>query len=305
MSGKDAVEAAFAHAVIAGARACGWRRSLALGASIGSALRALGVRRAVAERNLALAFPERGAEERAAILRGHYRELGRVAVEYARLGDLAQAAPGEVVAEVRGREVLETVRARGRGAILLSAHYGNFELLGAALGRDHPVDFVVRALRNPVLDAWLARERTRAGVGLIPANAGVRRVYEALRAGRWVAVLGDQDARRNGVFVPFFGRPASTPTGPARLALATGAPIVMGRCVRLADGRHVVELEPALEPEDPRAPDAVERLTARFTAVIEGWIRREPEPWFWLHRRWKSSPPAASAGVADSLPRAS
>src|SRR6185436_12021770 len=110
-------------------------------------------------------------------------------------------------------------------------------------------------------------------------------------AGRWVAMVGDQDARRQGVFVPFLGRPASTALGPARIALATGAPIVMGFVTRAKDGRMTLDIEPPLALEDPGAKDAALRLTALHTARLEEWVHARPAMWFWLHRRWKTAPP--------------
>jgi KDO2-lipid IV(A) lauroyltransferase len=118
-------------------------------------------------------------------------------------------------------------------------------------------------------------------------------VVRRLRAGGCVAMLGDQDARRDGVFVPFFGRPASTPAGPAWLSLATGAPLVFGTCLRGPDGRYEARLFPPLYPEgDAGDMDAVRALTARHTAMLEAEIRQRPESWFWLHKRWKTKPPA-------------
>jgi KDO2-lipid IV(A) lauroyltransferase len=298
LKATHALEAALARALAAGVRTLPWRASLGVGAALGGAMGALGIRRDVAAANLARAFPERSAAERAAILRAHYRELGRVAVEYARLGELVRSPAGEVIARVSGLEHLELVRAAGRGAILLSGHVGSFELVGALLGQQHPVDFVVRPLSNPAVESLLSRARAGAGVGEISAATGTRRVFEALRANRWVAMLADQDARRLGVFVPFFGHPASTAIGPARFALATGAPIVMGFDLREPDGRHVLEIDPPLEPGDPKAPGAVERLTALHVARLEQVVRARPESWFWLHRRWKTAPPEpARAGA--------
>jgi KDO2-lipid IV(A) lauroyltransferase len=180
----------------------------------------------------------------------------------------------------------------------LTGHFGNFELMGAWLARLHPVDFVVRPLRNRPLDRWLVEQRRASGVGIIDANAGIRAVYRALAGNRWVPMVGDQDARRHGVFVPFFGRLASTPSGPARIALATGAPIVTGYVVRGADGRHSLTLDAPLEAGDPASADAVGRLTALHTARLEAWVRRHPAAWLWLHRRWKTSPPAAPPEAA-------
>jgi KDO2-lipid IV(A) lauroyltransferase len=158
------------------------------------------------------------------------------------------------------------------------------------------VDFVVQALSNPGVDAMLARSRERAGVGTIPRGAGIRSVFQALRENRCVALVADQDARSGGVFVPFFGTLASTAVGPAELALRTGAPLIVGFATRQDDGRHVLELEPPLEVSEPRSPDAARRLTAAHTARLEARIRARPEPWFWLHRRWKTRPPATEAG---------
>src|SRR5262249_26371726 len=123
---------------------------------------------------------------------------------------------------------------------------------------------------------------------------------DSLRAGRWVAMVGDQDARRQGVFVPFLGRPASTALGPARIALATGVPIIMGFVMRQPDGRMVLEIEPPLEIANPGAPDAAQRLTAPHPARLEARVRARPEMWFWLHRRWKTKPFTAADRPARS-----
>jgi len=291
------IEALLLRAAAAGFRATGWQRSLGVGARIGDAARAFGLRRRVAEDNLARVAPGWDAPERERILREHYRELGRVAAEYARMPELVQAAPGEVVSAIVGLEHLEAATARGRGVILMTGHFGNFELLGAVFGRHHPLDFVVRPLSNARVDAWLTAQRTAAGVGTLRADQDLRGIYRALRGGRWVAMVADQDARRAGIFVPFLGRPASTAVGPARVALATGAPIVMGFVVRDADGRQRCVLDPPYDP-GPAGDGAVERITAWHTARLEQWVRRVPHAWFWLHKRWKTSPATVAAHVA-------
>lgn len=301
LSAGHALEAALVTGLGGALHALPWRTSLGAGAALGDVARMFGIRRRVAEANLARAFPERSQRERAAILTSHYRELGRVATEYARLGELVRAPAGAVVAEARGLEHLERARAAGRGAILLSGHYGNIELLGAWLGQMHSVSFVVRPLSNARIEAWIARRRAEAGVGTIPASTRVREVYAGLRANQWMAMLADQDARRHGVFVPFLGTPASTATGPARIAIATGAPIIMGFATRRTDGRVELDIEPALMPEDPAAADAAERLTARHVAVLESWVRRHPAMWFWLHRRWKTAPPIVASNDQEAL----
>lgn len=277
-------------------RTIGWGPSRGLGAGIGALFGAAGIRRRVARENLARAFPALPVAEREAILARHYRELGRVALEYPLIPRLAAAPEGEVFAAVRGVEWIESALAGGKGAIFLSGHFGNFELGAAWLARRFPVDLVVKPLSNPKVDAWLSDLRRRAGFGLIRTDAGVRAVFASLREGRAVAMLADQDARRHGVFVPFLGVPASTPVGPARVALATGAPIVTGFVTRRDDGRHELEIDPPLV-EEGRDADAARRLTARHTDRLTAWVRKRPESWFWLHRRWKTAPPE---GIGDA-----
>ncbi len=291
MRAREHAAAALVMALAGGARTLPWRASLAAGERLGDLARSLGVRRRVAEDNLAQAFPERDAAWRGEVLREHYRELGRVVVEYARLAELAAAPAGEVVAEVSGLEHVHAARAAGRGCIVLTAHFGHFELAGAWLARTIPMDFVYKPLSNPAVEAWIVRARAAAGVGLIPVGAGMRRVFESLRAGRVVAFLADQDAGRHGVFVPFLGRPASTFPGPAQLALRTGAPVVFGLAHRLPDGRHAIEFEPLPAPHDATGPEAVTRFTAHHAARLEARVRERPAMWFWLHRRWKTRPP--------------
>lgn len=284
---------AIEHAAVLGldrlARALGWRRSRTLGAFLGGLAGALGLRRRVALENLARAFPERSEAERRAILARHYRELGRVALEYPHLAELARAPDGEVVAAVRGLEHIEAAVRGRRGALLMSGHFGNCELLAAWTARRVPLDMLVRPLSNPGVDRWIHGVRAAAGLASIRADVGVREAFAAIRGGRSVALLADQDARRHGVFVPFLGVPASTPVGPARMAIALGVPIIMGFCWRRADGRFEIDYEPALV-ETGRGDDAVLRLTARHTDRLSAWVRRKPEMWFWLHRRWKTAP---------------
>lgn len=295
----------FAHRVqttllrlVAGVLAALPRRSaLVLGAALGALLGALGVRRRVAAANLARAFPERDDAWRARVLREHYRELGRTAADYARLPRLVHGPEREVFASWRVDEAVSAAHAMGRGVILITGHFGHFELIGARIGRSLPVAFMVKPLSNPGAEAWLTALRHASGVETLTIGAGVRGAIQRLRAGGVVAMLADQDARRDGVFVPFFGVPASTPIGPAYLSLATGAPIVFGTCVRAADGRYdAVTLPPIVPAGDPRDPKAVLALTARHTALLEAAVREHPESWFWLHKRWKTAPPTGAGG---------
>jgi len=262
--------------------------AIGLGARLGDLARLLGLRVGVTRDNLARAFPELADSARERILRDCYRELGRVAAEYPRIPELVRR-PGAVA--LSGEEHLRAVMALDTGAIVLTGHYGDFELVGAWLTRYRPVDFVVKPMSNVLVDRWVDGLRERAGVGRVPLGAGIRGMFKALEAKHWVALLADQDAHQAGAFVPFFGRLTSTPKGPAEIAVRRGVPILMGFSVRGADGSRVLTLLPPLWPRTD-VPDPVLELTARHTAVLEARIREHPDHWFWLHKRWKTPPPA-------------
>jgi len=193
--------------------------------------------------------------------------------------------------EFVGLEHLEAAHAAGKGVLVLTAHYGNWELLAAShtLTR-FALSVVVRPLDHPLADRVVEAFRRRSGLELIEKRRAVRDIVAALRRGRLVGVLLDQNAARSeGVFVPFFGIPASTSRGLAVIALRTEAPVVPAFIRRMDGGRHCVEFEPTV----PVPPDGdVTRYTAAFTASIEAAIRRDPGQWFWMHGRWKTRPGA-------------
>lgn len=211
------------------------------------------------------------------------------------LGLLLVAAPARLLSrvEVEGREHLAAAAGERGGVLLLTAHFGNWELLGLAHSLvGWPLSIVVRPLDFAPLDRLARRLRARTGAELIGKQRALRPVLEALRSGRMVGVLLDQNASRDeGVFVPFFGQPASTSRSLALLSLRTRRPIVPVFIHREPDGRHRVVIEPALPaPAANGGPAAVVELTAECARRIEGTIRRWPEQWFWLHRRWRTRP---------------
>ncbi len=293
MSLADRLEAVVAGAALGALDGLGWRAALGVGAALGSTVRRMGIRRRVALENLARAFPERAEAERVALLDEHYREMGRIAAEYGRIGRLVRAPEGEVLARIEREELLRSLV--GRGAVVVSGHYGNFELGAAICGRVNPIDFLVKPLSNVRVDERVTRLRRDAGVGIISTRGGVKQVFKALRAGRWIAMAADQDAGRHGVFVPFFGRLASTAEGPARIALQARVPMIVGGMRRLADGRHVLGFSDVREPEGDATDASVLALTAWHTAMLEARVREAPEQYFWLHRRWKTRPPGETA----------
>ena len=188
----------------------------------------------------------------------------------------------------RARDAL----AKGRGLLVFSAHFGQWEAGIAAMRRlDVPLSVIVRPLDNPALDRRMTQLRHQAGVSVIRKRSAMRESLRALGNGHGVIMLIDQDARDAGVFVPFFGRPASTTPALALLAIRTGAPILPVATRLGADGTIAVHVEPEIEirPTDDRDAD-VRRVTAACTAAVERWVRGTPEQWLWMHRRWKSQP---------------
>jgi len=191
-------------------------------------------------------------------------------------------------------ERLLTALDRGRGALVLTGHFGNWEMMSAAMSLKLPgrTAVVARPLDYEPAERLLRRLRTRFGTEVIPKNMGLRRMLRALHENRAVGVLLDQNVDwYDGVFVPFLGREACTNKGLALVALKTGAPVIPVFSVRQPDGRLRVlfgEEVPVIRSGD-RTVD-VEENTARFTRVIESYIRRYPDHWFWFHRRWKTRP---------------
>ena len=201
----------------------------------------------------------------------------------------------QILAGIRidGLEHLGAVMDRYGRALLLTAHLGNWELLAAASRlTPYRLSVVVRPLDAPWLDALATRLRAKIGVDLIDKRQALRPVLRALTDGGMVGILLDQNtARDESVFVPFFGRSASTSKGIAVLALRTGTPIVPTFIRREATGAHRVTIRPALLPiDDGVGPAAVAALTARCTEAIEDAIRKAPEQWLWIHERWRTRP---------------
>ncbi|MFO0691100.1 MAG: lysophospholipid acyltransferase family protein [Myxococcota bacterium] len=279
-------------------------RSLALAAAFGrSWVRFGGPRTGRVREALARALPERSASEHAHLTREVFVNLAQGFVELLALRGPQRAALLERVEVVGLEHVHAAERATPAGGFLVvTAHLGNWELACAkiaALG--FPISVVYRGLRSPALDRALFELRGRAGTepGGVPVEqikmgqAGLP-VLRALAAGRKLIVLLDQNAdRKEGVFVPFFGEPACTRSGPIVLAALRGVPIVPAFIRREAGGRrHRLEILPAVELEPGAADDpaVVRRNVARVTAVIEQAIRRDPAQWIWLHRRWRTRP---------------
>ena len=279
-----------------------------LGALIGRGAHALlGRRRAIATENLTRALgPEPGGVPAPLVVRRVFEQIGRSFVEFLAL---PAQRPEQILAriEFEGFDPAAALAREHRGAVLLTGHFGNWELFGAAMrARYGSTAYVLPRQTNPASDAYLNEVRANLGIEAIPIGAGMRGAVRSLREGSFVAMLGDQDARGVGMFVEFFGRPASTLTGPARIAMTAGVPILTGVLVRTGRGRFRARMLRVLTPDPARARDEEAlRLTAEATRALEEAIRERPDHWYWIHRRWKTPPPeAASVASATASPAA-
>lgn len=264
----------------------------ALGAAAGRLALLLGVRRRVVLDNLARAFPERSEAERRALARAVYLGFGRNLGELLAARRLSDEALGRLVS-FDGWERYERVAARGRGAVVAIAHFGNWELLARACARRGVrLSVITRRLRGR-WNAWLLRARTEAGTRSLPDRDATHEALALLRRGEVLAVAVDQNMLpKRGIFVDFFGAPACTTPAAAVYALRAGAPLLAAFPVRQPDGSHVVRVVGPFEPPAGlRGPAAVRALTQAVTAAVEGMVRAHPEQWYWLHRRWKTRPP--------------
>jgi KDO2-lipid IV(A) lauroyltransferase len=234
-------------------------------------------------------------EERHRIITACARHFGTMLAETAWLW---RARPEDVasVCEHSGLEHFHAAVASGRGAVFTTGHCGNWELLNAwLLIAQVPLTIAVRKLDDPRLDTIVTRLRSRFGAEVVPRGRSAgRQLANALAHNRVCGLLIDQDIRDvPGVFVPFFRRPAWTPSGAAVLALRRGCPLIPGFIARLPGGRHRIEIHPPLAlPAEGAFEDRVQELTAAATTAIEAQVRAHPEQWVWMHRRWRTQPPA-------------
>jgi Kdo2-lipid IVA lauroyltransferase/acyltransferase len=256
-----------------------------------------GIRRAVVEAQLVSAFPTLEAADRRRIARESYENLGRVALETSLLSTMPTDRVLGLFAEPTGWEHIAAALEAKRGMLLISGHLGNWELGAAYLAaRGVPIDAVARHMNNPLVDGYLARSRRRLGVTVLFDDTAAARIPRSVRAGRAVALLADQDAKGLvSTFVPFFGRAARTPKGPAVFALRLGVPAILAMVVREPDGQYRMCFEPVPVLDTGDREQDTDRIVAAYTAQMEAVIRRYPGQYLWQHKRWKRRPPEESA----------
>ncbi len=291
---RQIIEFVFARAFIHALRIL--PRRMSRGAGVGIAAIAyilLGRLRRVGLRNLELAFPGMPAGERKHVLRLEYRNLGWLLAEFCQMSTYTPAFAKSFI-RYEGLEHYLAARDRGKGVLVLTGHLGAWELSSFYHSlAGYPMGMVIRRLDNPLVDRMVNRIRCQHGNRVLHKDDFARGLLAAMRSGETVGILMDTNMTPpQGLFVPFFGVPACTASGLARVALKTGAAVVPGFLLwEESERQYVLHFYPelALASTGDSELDAAEN-TARLTAVIEGVIRQYPSQWLWMHRRWKTRP---------------
>ena len=220
-----------------------------------------------------------------------FANLGKTVVEFMQFPRMNLKQIQQYVS-FEGIQHVEAALAQGKGAIILTGHFGNWELLAASISVSvAPLTPIVRELRSPRLNVLVSSYREKAGYSTIDRDTGVRQALRCLKNNQLLGIVADVDTTVNGVFVDFFGKPAYTPYSPVAFALKTGAAILPSFIIRQPEGSHRVIIEPPLVLKrcDVKEKELVIN-TQKFTEIIESYVRKYPEQWIWMHKRWKTRP---------------
>jgi KDO2-lipid IV(A) lauroyltransferase len=245
-------------------------------------------RRALA--HLAQCLPEKSDAERRAICRRMFANLGMNTIEMFRwIG----GAESELQTRIRfdGTDTAREALARGRGVLVLTAHIGNFDLMGLWAASRYPLTIISKDLKNEALNTFWMEKRARAGLKIVPAHNSYRACLSVLKRGECLGFILDQNmTRKEGIFVNFFGRPACTTPGLAVLSAHAGAPVLPIFIVRGPGGLHEIKVGRRMDPPADRTPASIAQATEEYTSVIENMVRAYPDQWIWMHRRWRTQP---------------
>lgn len=255
----------------------------------GAAYSLWGHRRGVTLENLRKAFPEKPEEQLQKIARGAFRNVGTTFFELMWLSRMSRERLQGLV-RFDKPELITALHARGKGILLLTAHYGNWEWLaqGIIASFGIPIHIIVKTQANPLVDRQINRRRTRLGNKVIAMETALREVLKQLREGNAIGIVADQAAPRENASIEFFGRPVPTHLGPAIFSLKMGAPLVAVFSLRQQDGSYVAQvLEIPTNDLKEFSEQNVIELTRRHVKMTEEFIRRYPDNWMWMHKRWK------------------
>ena len=283
----------------------GWlplRMALSVGSTLGrGAYYCSGRLRRTGQRNLELAFPDLTLTERRRLLHGCFQSLGRLLGVFSQFNS-ADTQTLQSIVECEGLENIDAARQSGRGVILFTGHVGAWELSSFALSLfGHPLSFLVRRIDNPKIEKLVDERRERLGNRTIDKRSAAREMLQILQGGGTLGILVDLNTLdREGIFVDFFGVPASTTFMLAKLALRTEAAVLPVFAPWDRERRRFLLKidEPLTVERSGDDEDDVRRLTQLFTGVVEKYVRRYPDQWLWIHRRWKTRPPG-EPGIYD------
>lgn len=266
----------------------------------------------VAAQNLRIAFGEQLTDEQCKnILCGMWEHLFRLVIEIAQSTRKLHLENCREVLVFRDRSQVLTAMAQGRPVIVLSGHFGNWEIAISTFGLfGYPMGVVARALDNPHVHDWFTRYREATGHRLVLKAGGSDEMMEFMQWGGSIGLLCDQDAGPKGVFVDFFGKPASTFKSIALLAMQYDAMLCMGYAIRVEDdlvdgrwSRFEIGVEDCIDPRECESNDVVREITEKYTQALERVVRTAPEQYFWVHRRWKT-PVGQKRGIRKKQRRA-
>ena len=247
------------------------------------------IRKKVVFNNLKIAFPENDIHTNKKLAFRIYQSFAITLVEILYLPYIKKVELINAVKCSNPELIIEKFK-EGKGLILLSSHFGNWEFIAISVAMQVrlPFSVIVKPLRNPLVYDWMNNFRTKFGNEVVPLGISIRKIYQTLKEKKVIAMVADQRGPREGVKVDFFGKKVSVYTGPAALALKTGAPLICGIAVRDKNYKYKMVL---VEISQQNLPDGEEEkileISQRYTSYLETVIRENPEQWLWMHNRWK------------------
>ncbi|MBN1899908.1 lysophospholipid acyltransferase family protein [Candidatus Sumerlaeota bacterium] len=242
--------------------------------------------------NLRRAFPDKSERFLRHLLKKIYRNFYLFMMEFIHFEKRSREELSGQFVEFIGEEYIREAGVGDKGFLIITGHLGNWELMGAYFAsRDYRFSVLAKPVHNPYIDKLITRVREEKGIHVISTrNLDLKSIFKTIREGNGLVFLADQDARRDGIFIDFFGTPASTFTGPAVLSLRTGLPLLPVFDVRKDLLTHKVIFYPPIYPPSGDREKAILKIMTDYTRILEDVIRKYPDQYFWFHRRWKTRP---------------
>lgn len=244
----------------------------------------LALRKKDSAKNIAIAFPNKHNQFQIRILKNTYAFFAKSFLQFLALPKSYQF----VEIDVTGKHLLDNALKEGKGVILVTGHFGKWEIMSSWLGyTGYESIAVVQRQGNRGADLFFRNLRETTGMSMIYRKSSLKNMYRILEDNKILILVSDQDSKSKGVFVNFFNKPSSTPKGVARFHLQTHSPVLFISCHLEKNNRYTIHIQPVIPDGQP----TVETITQAFTSLLEEKVRRFPEQYFWFHRRWKSKPP--------------